>query len=84
MLTSHERWELPGNSPFKNLFRNWVFVFLYSKIGYSPEQIFRLYYGRDPDPIVEVDADVNAVEGKKYNESYPDGRHEAGAVQTQH
>ncbi|CAB1121429.1 unnamed protein product [Ectocarpus sp. CCAP 1310/34] len=54
-LCNPRRWEQPGNNPFVNFWRNWMFLFLYSKLGFSPEQIFRLYYGRDPDPIVVAD-----------------------------
>ncbi|CAN0500588.1 unnamed protein product, partial [Ectocarpus sp. 8 AP-2014] len=54
-LCNPRRWEQPGNNPFVNFWKNWVFLFLYSKLGFSPEQIFRLYYGRDPDPIVVAD-----------------------------
>lgn len=48
------RWEKPGNNVLKNFITNWIFVFLYSKAGYTPEQIFRLYYGVDSDPVDDV------------------------------
>lgn len=47
------RWEQPGNSPFVNFWRNWIFLFLYTKVGVSPAKIFRMYYGRHPDSVVE-------------------------------
>lgn len=45
------RWEKPMNGPFINFCKNWVFLFLYTRLGFSPAQIFRLYYGRHPDPV---------------------------------
>lgn len=58
-LCAPRRWEQPGNSPFVNFWRNWVFLFLYTKMGVSPAKIFRMYYGRHPDPVVENDIIVS-------------------------
>lgn len=57
---SPHRWEQPGNGPFVNFCRNWYFLFVYTRLGVTPEQIFRMYYGRNPDPIVEVQVQVEA------------------------
>lgn len=38
-----------------------MFLFLYSRLGFTAAQIFRLYYGRHPDPIVEVEVEVKNV-----------------------
>lgn len=35
-----------------------MFLFLYSRLKFTPAQIFRLYYGRHPDPIVHVQAET--------------------------
>ena len=64
------RWEKPGNSPFVNFWRNWVFVFLYTRVGVSPAQIFRMYYGRHPDPVVENDIDIVKSHANK-DDSHP-------------
>lgn len=36
---------------------------MYTKMGVTPEQIFRLYYGRYPDPVVEVVEEVERRDG---------------------
>ncbi|CAM9950416.1 unnamed protein product [Ascophyllum nodosum] len=48
-LCAPRRWEEPGKGPFATFCRNWCYLFMYTKLGVTPMQIFRMYYGWNPE-----------------------------------